>query len=272
MNDYSETTTYEIGDKCRLNFVIFEATGTTTGVYPCRTFAFQDGIERIHNWIDVRIPYLDKRFGLTNEVQEVASYSLSISSAGWTTMCIPIDFTVPSGLTAYSITGFQDENDKTKLTKIEVTECIAYKPYLVKGEPGVYLLTGTMGDNPDPESDDYLKNGWMVGATNDIFVPQGCYVLQSQNGRLAFYYVPSDNYISMPVYKAYLKIPANKQTEARALYFDGEIVGIDDVDFETGSGKVESIFTIDGRRIERLQRGVNIVKLTNGNTIKVIKK
>ena len=272
LKEYSETTTYEIGDKCRLNYVIFEATGTTTGVYPCNKFAYQDGIDKIHTWMDVRFPYLDKRFDLTNNVQEMASYSLTISAAGWATICIPIDFTVPSGLTAYSITGFQDENDKTKLTKMEVTECLAYKPYLVKGSPGVYLLTGTMGDNPDPEADDYLKNGWMVGATNDIFVPQGCYVLQSQNGQLAFYSVPSDNYITMPAYKAYLKIPAYKQAEARAFYFDGGTEGINDVKFEICSGKAERIFTIDGRRIERLQRGVNVVKLSNGNVIKLFQQ
>ena len=270
--EYSETTTYEKGDKCKLNYVIFEATGTTIGVYPCKKFAFQDGIERIHNWIDVRIPYLDKRFGLTNSVQEMASYSMTISAAGWTTICIPIDFNVPSDLTAYSITGFHDEGEKTKLTKMEVTECIAYKPYLVKGAPGVHLITGTIGDVPDPESDDYLTNGWLVGTINNIFVPQGCHVLQSQNGRLAFYYVPYDNYIGMPAYKAYLKIPGYKQTEAKLFYFENGTTGIEEKSVETDSKKIIYISTIDGRKLERLQKGVNIVKLSNGNIIKLIQK
>lgn len=272
LEEYSETTTYHIGDKCKSNYVIFEATGNTTGVYPANKFAYQDGINRIRNWADVRIPYLDKRFGLTSNIQEAASYSLTISAAGWATVCIPIDFIVPSDLTAYSITGFQDENDKTKLTKMEVTECLAYKPYLVKGNPGIYLLTGTLGDTPDPEANDYLTNGWMVGTTADIFVPQGCYVLQSQNGRLAFYAVPSDNYIGMPAYKAFLNIPEYKCADSRVFYFADEFSGIEDNNIETCLGKIESVSNIDGRRARSLQKGVNIVKLSNGNTMKLIHK
>ena len=69
------------------------------------------------------------------------------------------------------------------------------------------------------------------------------------------------------------------QTE-KAVSFNGQDVTLDVVldNTTTGVEKVEAkenavvaIFTVDGKRVSRLQKGLNIVRMSNGEVKKIIK-
>lgn len=270
--DYSETKAYQPGDRCKAHFVIFEAIEPSTGIQPWVRLSHTDGIERIHSWIDNRFDYVDGQIGLLSPIQTAGSYTLTISSAGWSTICLPISFSVPADLQAFVITG-KDENDK--LTKEKVDACEAYKPYLVKGAPGTYLLNGILVDNVDTSQEDALKNGWLTGTLEDDYAMSGSYVLQSQNGVLAFYKVKKDGVILVRAYKGILNIPSSESlSHSGILYIDGDTetsVTAGQMN-ESEVSRVVSIYSVDGSQRSDYQKGINIVKCENGKIQKVMVK
>jgi len=271
LTEYSDLITYNAGERCKSNFVIFECQGTSTGVTPYKKLSYQDSLERIHDWIDSRIPYLDRRFGLTSEVQPIESYSLTISSAGWATICLPFEFEVPNGLTAYSVVGIEEGKNVPTLCKEETWACNAYKPYLIKGKPGTYLITGVIGDEPDPYSYDYLRNGWLTGTLSTMNVPTGSYVLQNQNGRIGFYYVPGNKTMSIAANRAYLSIQNGNQVKMQAFYIEDD--ENTDILYHTNeSSSVSDIYNIAGVKVTNLQNGIHIIRMSDGHTIKKVVK
>ena len=72
--------------------------------------------------------------------------------------------------------------------------------------------------------------------------------------------------------RAYLTYNGTEENEAGVrINFGGEATGIEAIDALT-SGTVEAIYTINGTRVNSLQKGLNIVKMSNGKTQKVLVK
>lgn len=62
---YNSTTTYYAGDFVKLEGRLWQATGTTRGVYPFIRNATPDSLARLQAWIPERIAFLDKEFEYT---------------------------------------------------------------------------------------------------------------------------------------------------------------------------------------------------------------
>ena len=92
------------------------------------------------------------------------------------------------------------------------------------------------------------------------------YVLQTQNGKQSFYKVGTENPITVPPYRAYLDYSA----EIKALGFD-DATAINTLDALT-SGAYEGIYSVDGVKLNHMEKGVNILKMADGTTRKVIVK
>jgi hypothetical protein len=117
----------------------------------------------------------------------------------------------------------------------------------IKDEYGANNLTGTY-------------------AATEITVPAGSYVLQTEDGVQQFRTVETETGITMP-YRAYLTVPSN----VKSFFFNDEATGIEAIDAIT-SGNVEAIYTVNGAKVNSLQKGMNIVKLSNGKVQKVLVK
>jgi hypothetical protein len=111
-----------------------------------------------------------------------------------------------------------------------------------------------------------LTGTYLAGETT---VPANSYVLQTEDGVQQFRTVVTETGITMP-YRAYLTVPA-ESAGVKAFSFGGETTGINGVETLT-DGAVESIYTINGTRVNSLQKGLNIVKMSNGKTLKVLVK
>lgn len=268
ISEYNNTTTYHAGDKCKLASRIWTATGETTGVRPYKSFGYKDNLERIKNWLDYRFELEDAFMGYTVPVDALTSYTLQVSNAGWATVCVPFAFDVPEGLTAYTLTGIQGENTKLEKEAV-VTTTEANKPYLIKGVPGFYHLTGYAEDADESDEDTYLVNRLMHGTYETKKAPVGSYVLQNQNGKIGFYPVNSND-ITVMSNRAWLVLPKSSSPKA-ALYFDEETTGV--AKAKTGNKtKPFTIYNSVGLQLPNRRKGLNVVKYENGTVTKVMER
>ena len=230
----------------------------------------KNGILKIFNTVDNN--YIDCQGGgaiytdtdMENEefAFELASeheVTLNISTAGWATLILPFNAEIPEGVTVYASESV--EGELVKLT--EVGSIVANTPYLIKGTAGEYNFYGYGLADKNEYKD---ANDLFVGTYVDYKTEGGEYVLQNHKGKVAFYRV-GDEKPTVKAYRCYLTASAN---EAKAFFFDNEATGINGVD--AADTEIEAIYTINGTRVNNLQKGLNIVKMSNGKTQKVYVK
>lgn len=104
---------------------------------------------------------------------------LYINTYGYATICVPYPlFYIPTGLSLYRIT---DISDNTVILSSKVTSTVKNTPYLVKGNPGYYLLTGKFESTGTP-----LQSGKLIGTFTEIVCPENGYILDYTNNTVKF--------------------------------------------------------------------------------------
>lgn len=71
VQDYSATTTYNAGDVCRLEGRLWRATTTVRGVKPFIRNANRDSIERLRDWVNGRLDFLDAYWDYDYEASSI---------------------------------------------------------------------------------------------------------------------------------------------------------------------------------------------------------
>ena len=199
-------------------------------------------------------------FSLTYYGTEV---KIAVKANKYSTFIAPFDVTIPEGVTASKVTGTEGEI----LVFEGLEETIpANTPVVLYSENGCEeTFIGT-----DLSTDVTYTVGLLTGTYEEsTTVPAGSYVLQTQDNGQKFYLVGANTTFNMPN-RAYLTVPA-ESAGVKAFSFGGETTGINGVETLT-DGAVESIYTINGTRVNSLQKGLNIVKMSNGKTQKVLVK
>ena len=264
LEKYSDTVTYHAGDCVAAQYRIWKAKSQVKGVRPYVQVGCKDSLSRIKPWMQKRLQYVDiwMNYSFT---PVLVSYTLSITSSGWSTVCVPFAFDVPEGLVLYDVIG---RDKKGQLLKRQVEHPEANKPYLVRGATGDYLLVGTT-EEPEEMSDDYLVNHCLHGCMAETFAPQGSYVLQNHNGVTAFYPVRENGLIKMGAHRAYLVLD-DDDSEANPFIGLGDDDFADDIAILPTSTPIIGIYKTNGVRADKMTKGVNIVKYANGHTVKVV--
>ena len=205
--------------------------------------------------------------GITNDeftmsLATQASVDVNINSTvQFATRIFPFTPILPDGIVAYSCSAI----DENTLTLSKVDSPLANVPYLLYAESGYTddALTGWgCGEVATYE------NGLLTGVYASTTAPVGSYVLQKKEDVVAFYKVAEGKQPNVGANRAYLTAPA----EARALYFsfDDEATGIDAIKALT-SGKT-TIYNAAGAVVPSLQKGLNIIKMSDGSIRKVMVK
>lgn len=192
--------------------------------------------------------------------------TVTVSAAKYSTFIAPFDVAVPVGSEAFTVT---DTDDKSVLVVESVGTLIpANTPVLVSAESPI--LHTTWGVNE--ASNASYTVGLLTGVFAPTSAPTGSYVLQKNNDVVAFYQVDSADPITVPAGKAYLSAPAGA-SEQRAFYFteEGVQTAIEGLNALV-NGNIKAIYTLDGKMVDSLQKGVNVIKLSNGKVQKVIVK
>ena len=205
-------------------------------------------------------------FGFTRArlVKIAEGANMTITDAGWATFIAPFEVEIPEGVTAYTVAGVKANNYLNK-TALE-TVIPANTPVLLEGAAMTETFYGLSTATQNTYGEVLVGN--VSGKTMNVSA--GSYVLLNQNDKLGFYQVKSDeDNVTVGNNRCYLNVPAGG--EVKAFFFDDEATGINGVETLT-DGTVESIFTISGTRVNSLQKGLNIVKMSNGKTQKVLVK
>lgn len=193
--------------------------------------------------------------------------SLSIKAANkYGTLILPFAATVPTGVTAYSVS----EVSGSALTLVEAESFAANTPYIVYAETGATADLAGLGS---AYTDGTYTAGLLTGVYANTSAPVGSYVLQNISDKVAFYQVETGEQPTVGANRAYLtyEAPAG-DAKSRAFFFEGDDATAIATISALTSGEVEAIYTIGGARVNSLQKGINIVKMQNGETKKVIVK
>lgn len=178
------------------------------------------------------------------------------------TICLPINYSGPQNWKIYSCA-------TTNGSALDLTDhAFSYNqnvPFIVE-----YTDRETLPTSNAPKTYQFIGYG-QNGATTDqragcltgvlteggTTVPTGSYVLSKHQGKVAFYQVAENANMKCPKYKCYFTAPVGVE-QVKAFFFtnEGETTGIESV---FGGEEVPEIYDLSGRRLNSLQKGVNIV-------------
>ena len=202
---------------------------------------------------------------IQNYLNQVATYGALFNyqftvAHQYGTIILPCPSTKPDGITFYNCSD-AEENGVT-LTLVDDGNMEENKPYIYESAAGnKYTIIGW-----DKGSRANHANGWLTGslAEHGADVPSGSYVLAANKttGKQAFYL--TNGTVNCPQFKCYLTVPNGPATKAFYLEESGETTGIESI--FGGSNGETTIFDLSGRRLNKLQKGVNIV---NGHKVLV---
>lgn len=178
----------------KLNFTRWPILNTRINMSQEAYGSFSAEVNRLKTYIPNRLKWFDKTLSLQN-----FSSQLSISSATWSTICLPYAFQIPDGIECYSILGLTEEGD---LDLEEVSSTRPNVPYLIHGDLGDYSISGYK-----VKASDGKKNGLLIGTTKDIYAPVGSFVLQQSVNGVGFYKVVEGKQPLVTANKAYLMLP-----------------------------------------------------------------
>lgn len=189
----------------------------------------------------------------------LAAYDLNVTDAGAATLVLPYETIIPENVKAYTL----NYTSGNKATATELTQTIpANTPVLVNAAAGKYTFTATTTLTTKAES---TKNGSLVGAWEATSVPADAYVLQNQNGVVAFYKVSSGSDIQVKANQAYLVAPA---AQSRSINIDfGGTTGISQVAADKQSD--DAYYTLSGIRVSKSGLQKNQIYIHNGKAFVV---
>lgn len=208
--------------------------------------------------------------GCVLRIQKVTTYPVSISAAGYASLCLPFSVTLPeSGLTAYKVTGInRDNNNEMNLESVGNT-IPAGEPVILQGAAGNHTLT------INTDNGTKATNNILTGATvKRTGISEEYYALAKktidETETVAFFRVSTTN---MPANKAYLlkkNIPAQADNAAMFMFnFDGNGGEVTDINTATKAETESNVYyDLNGRRVLYPSHGIYV----KGNGQKVFIK
>ena len=186
------------------------------------------------------------------------SIEINTTAAGWGTVMLPFAQELPADVKAYTCEA--TEGDRLTLTEVDKLE--ANKPYIVEGSWNANVTGDAQGTALN------YTEGLFTGVYADTEAPEGSYVLQNKKEKLGFYRVAKDKQPTVGSNHAYLTVPASVRD---AFFFgDGETTAISTLK-ALSEGTVE-IYSLNGVKQSKLQKGTNILKMSDGSIRKVMVK
>lgn len=208
--------------------------------------------------------------GCVLRIQKVTTYPVSISAAGYASLCLPFSVTLPeSGLTAYKVTAInRDNNNEMNLESVGRT-IPAGEPVILQGAAGNYTLT-INADNGTKATNNILTGATVkrTGISEEYYALAKKTIDEAET--VAFFRVSTTN---MPANKAYLlknNIPASALNAAMFMFnFDGNGGEVTDINIATKAETESNVYyDLNGRRVLYPSHGIYV----KGNGQKVFIK
>ena len=179
----------------------------------------------------------------------IEAYTLSVSDAGWATLCLNYDAEIPTGATCYAVSAVNGES----ATLAEVEGVIpANTGVIVEANKGNYTFEVATEEGSDVANE-------LIGTTANTYITKEAYVLGIVDGVVGLYKAEMAGGVWLNnANKAYLPASAVPNKSAAFYGFDWNgTTGIEDVVTENGA---KAIFDLTGRRVEAISApGIYVV-------------
>lgn len=175
--------------------------------------------------------------------------------AKYGTFCAPYAVDVPDGVQAYTVVGAEANG---VLILDDASSIIPANTPVVLFAQGGLENVETFGIAEEGIS----TVGLLTGVYEDTAAPVGSYVLQSIGGKVGFYQVAEGNQPTVGANRCYLNVPASG---VKAFFLaEDDATAISETLGEKTAEADGAIYNLAGQRIQKMQRGVNII---NGKKI-----
>ena len=187
--------------------------------------------------------------------EQGASTEITVSNAGYATVCIDYPVSIPEDVEVYTVTTV--EGSSAKMTKIEGV-LPENTGVIVKAAAGDYDFS--ISALPVSATNGNLLVGTVVDTDVAADAKKTYYVLSNpENGPVGFYKAAlTDNKFKNNANKAYLPITNQTESSARFLSFDfGTETAIENIEGTETENAV--VYDLSGRRVQKAQKGLYIV-------------
>lgn len=267
VTDAGDAQFYQVGNV--VHIVLYNMDGITTGDIINLTIeasaTARNGVVKVKNTKVTTSLNPLKEETLDDETATVTVLTkvmMIVTEAQWATFIAPFDVAKPDGVGVYTVDGVGEDNVLT-MTELE-TSIPANTPVVLNSES---VIEAELADVVTTTAEN-LTNGLLTGTYTEIAAPDGSYILQNHDGSVAFYRVDTNEATpKVPAYRAYLTAPS----KARALYFGVETTAVKAVEALISGGGTE-LYDLNGHRLPKLQKGMNIIRTPDGHTQKVMVK
>ena len=196
-------------------------------------------------------------------LEEVTELPVTISAAGYATLYAPVALAIPTGVQAFVISSLT----ATEATLAEISTTIpANTPVILKGNEATYYFDITTAEAFSGTN----KLDGKVAAfavSEDAVTNKVYYTLQKNNAGTAVGLFPKTAAGSIAGFKAYLPssaFPNTSDIKGFTFTFGSDADAIEAIENERLT--IDSVYNLAGQRLNKLQRGLNIV---NGKKIVV---
>lgn len=204
--------------------------------------------------------------GVKMQIQEINTYPITISEAGYASLCLPFSVTLPTGVTANKVSAVTSENNELTLESVGTT-IAANEAVILQATAGTYNLTINT-DEGTKATGNILTGATVkrIGIT-DTYYALGYKALDadSETKTAGLYKVSTQ---TMPANKAYLlknSIPAESQN-AMMFSFNFDATGINQI--TTSNADSDIYYDLNGHRVLYPTHGIYV----KGNGKKVFIK
>lgn len=203
----------------------------------------------------------------TYKVKKATYIRTNISATEWGTVCLPFSLTSGNGADYYTYNNISGST-------LTVDEASAVEP-----NTPVVFQKAKGGDLEINQTDAIVSLDKTPSLATEALV--GTYTATSIDANGSIYFINGDTFhkaqvsVKVPAYRAYINNSSSSGAKPDVLNLNvigiGNADGIESVVMDA-TNTAEAIYDVNGRQLTAPQKGLNIMKLANGKTVKVMLK
>ena len=203
-------------------------------------------------------------FRQNKDLKLTQAYNLSVGEAGAATLVLPFESTIPSGVSAFTLTHTSGEST-VNATAVETT-LSANTPVLVNAEAGTYKFVSTATSGDAATGSDPVSVGALTGVYanqtfgTDITSYDNIYILNKIEDNVGFY--KAANGLKVGANRCYLtanEVPDVNNARSLRIVFGGDITGVNEVSAKKPVIEDGIYYNLSGQRVAHPTHGLYIV-------------